>query len=378
MPRQAGADEESETKLVMESTMESGSTAPPPTDKPKALSETIVCGVPVKMLVLVLLTVQNAGAVLLMRYTRSIPGETEFVTQTAVMMQEFLKGMTCVFILLNTEGTLSSAWAQPVEALKTAVPALLYLGQNNLQYVAVGLLDAATYTVAYQTKTIWSGIFSVFLLGRTLLPHKWVGLVMLSGGIAAVQVAGIQKSAATDPEAAEIAESAEGGMTAEQVQRAWGFAVILLAAALSSMAGVYFEKILKGVKVSLWTRNLQLAAYSVITSFIPLLVTGEWAIIQEKGFFHGYTNMTWVCIIMNAGGGLLVGTVIKYADAVTKDVAIGASIVFSSLASTQLFGFEISALFMVGVSVVVYSVFLYGGRTYCCGLLAPPPSGPSK
>lgn len=375
MPRQAGTDEESETKLVLE-TAKMEAQQLPPVDKPKALSETIVCGVPVKMLVLVLLTVQNAGAVLLMRYTRSIPGETEFVTQTAVMMQELLKGMACVFILLNTEGTLSSAWAQPVEALKTAVPALLYLGQNNLQYVAVGLLDAATYTVAYQTKTIWSGIFSIFLLGRTLLPHKWVGLIMLSGGIAAVQVAGIQTSAAKD---AKEVEGMEGeGMTAEQAQRAWGFAVILLAAALSSMAGVYFEKILKGVKVSLWTRNLQLAAYSVITSFVPLLVSGEWYIIQEKGFFHGYTNMTWVCIIMNAGGGLLVGTVIKYADAVTKDVAIGASIVFSSIASTQLFGFEISALFMMGVSVVVYSVFLYGGRTYCFGLLAPPPAGPSK
>ena len=65
------------------------------------------------------------------------------------------------------------------------------------------------------------------------------------------------------------------------------------------------------------------------------------------------------------------------ADAVTKDVAIGASIVFSSVASTQLFGFEISTLFVMGVSVVVYSVFLYGGRTYCFGLLAPAPVGPS-
>jgi len=218
MPRQAGVDEESEMKVVNE-TAKMEAQELPPVDKPKALSETIVCGVPVKMLVLVLLTVQNAGAVLLMRYTRSIPGETEFVTQTAVMMQEFLKGMACVFILLNTEGTLSSAWAQPVEALKTAVPALLYLGQNNLQYVAVGLLDAATYTVAYQTKTIWSGIFSIFLLGRTLLPHKWVGLIMLSGGIAAVQVAGIQTSAAKD---AKELEGMEGeGMSAEQAQRAW-------------------------------------------------------------------------------------------------------------------------------------------------------------
>lgn len=119
---------------------------------PKALR---VFGIPVKHLVLVLLTIQNAGAVLLMRYTRSIPGETEFITQTAVIMQETLKGLACVIILMMTEGTLGSAWAQPVEALKTSVPAILYLGQNNLQYVAVGMLDAATYTVTYQSKTIW-------------------------------------------------------------------------------------------------------------------------------------------------------------------------------------------------------------------------------
>jgi len=105
-------------------------------------------GVPLRHVVLVLLTVQNAGAVLLMRYTRSIPGETEFITQTAVIMQETLKGLACVLILFSSEGTVKSAWAQPAEALKTAVPALLYLGQNNLQYVAVGLLDAATYTVS--------------------------------------------------------------------------------------------------------------------------------------------------------------------------------------------------------------------------------------
>jgi UDP-sugar transporter A1/2/3 len=73
---------------------------------------------------------------------------------------------------------------------------------------------------------------------------------------------------------------------------------------------------------------------------------------------------------MNAGGGLLVGTVIKYADAVTKDVAIGASIVLSSVTSVQLFGFELDSAFVAGVCLVIYSVFLYGGRATCCGLLA--------
>lgn len=58
--------------------------------------------------------------------------------------QELLKGIACVIILMTTEGTISSAYAVPSEALKTAIPALLYLCQNNLQYLGVTLLDAAT------------------------------------------------------------------------------------------------------------------------------------------------------------------------------------------------------------------------------------------
>ena len=126
---------------------------------------------------------------------------------------------------------------------------------------------------------------------------------------------------------------------------------------------------LKGVRVSLWTRNLQLAFYSVLTATVPLYASGNLAVVQERGFFYGYTPMTWACIVMNAGGGLLVGTVIKYADAVTKDVAIGASIVLSSMSSVYLFDFQISFAFCVGCSMVIYSVFLYGERATCCGLL---------
>jgi UDP-sugar transporter A1/2/3 len=181
-------------------------------------------------------------------------------------MQEAMKGLVCVLLLLQSEGTVKSVWAQPAEALKTAVPALLYLGQNNLQYVAVGLLDAATYTVAYQTKTIWSGIFSVFLIGRALTVSKWVGLAMLSLGVGVVQLSGVSKAKAAD---------AADGDDAEVSRRATGFAVILAAAALSSMAGVYFEKILKGSRASLWTRNLQLACYSVLTALLPLYMSGQ-------------------------------------------------------------------------------------------------------
>jgi len=319
-------------------------------------------GVPLKHFVLVLLTLQNAGAVLLMRYTRSIPGEAEFVTQTAVIMQEVLKGLMCVAILLKTEGTVGSAWAVPTEALKTAIPAILYLGQNNLQYIAVGLLDAATYTVTYQTKTIWSGIFSYYLLQRAMKLQKWCGLGLLSLGVALVQFSSL------GDKTAQVNDDKDEGRAA---QRFTGFMILLLAAALSSMAGVYFEKILKGVKVSLWTRNLQLAVFSCIAAVAPLFFSADSGTIQLRGFFYGYTSMTWVCICMNAGGGLLVGAVINYADAVTKDFAIGSSIVLSSLASTQLFGFEITPLFFMGGTLVIYAVFLYAERATCGGYFKP-------
>ena len=140
------------------------------------------------------------------------------------------------------------------------------------------------------------------------------------------------------------------------------------------MAGVYFEKILKGAKVGLWTRNLQLAFYSVLVGYGKLASSpqGEALRAGRTSFFYGYTRMTWCCVAMNAFGGLLVGTVIKYADAVMKDVALGSSIVCSSLASTVLFDFELNAAFAAGIAAVIYSVFLYGQRAHCCGALTPP------
>ena len=51
-----------------------------------------------------------------------------------MIMQEVIKGEPA-FDALKGEGTLSSAWAKP--GAETSIAGLLYLVQNNLQYVAV-------------------------------------------------------------------------------------------------------------------------------------------------------------------------------------------------------------------------------------------------
>lgn len=291
-----------------------------------------------------------------------MPGQGQFSPETAVIMQECLKGLACILLLLREQGTIKSAFEKPGEALKTSVPALLYLVQNNLQYVAVTYLDAATYTVSYQTKILWSGILSVVLLNRKLSMHKWLGLCLLAAGVACVQISRMESSRAAD------FSSRTTGMTA-----------VISAAMVSALAGVYFEKILKGAKVGLWTRNLQLATYSVVVGYVKLASSEQGAEMRagRLAFFYGYTKMTWTCVAVNAFGGLLVGMVIRYADAVMKDVALGCSIVLSSIISTFLFNFHINYTFAIGVAAVIYSVFLYGERATCFGAVPIIPS-PAK
>ncbi|KAJ9463988.1 UDP-galactose/UDP-N-acetylglucosamine transporter srf-3 [Diplonema papillatum] len=308
-------------------------------------------GIEIRFLVLPLLAVQNAGAVLLMRATRSIPGQNLFVSQTAVIMQELAKGLACILILLATEGGVGSAWAQPTEALKTGVPAFLYLIQNNFQYIAAGLLDVVTYTITGQTKILWTGILTVTLLQRPLQCNKWTGLLILCIGVCLVN----------------LGTSANSEKQAERVspeQRMVGTVVLLVAACCSSLAGVYFEKILKGVQISLWARNLQLAFYSVVIGCGVLYTTKkDFEKVLTLGFFHGYTPLTWCAVMMNAFGGLLVGTVIKYADAVLKDVSIGASICLSAIGSIFLFEYELSVMVIIGAAFVSYAIFVYSGNT---------------
>jgi len=308
----------------------------------------VVFGVPVGYLVLCLLVLQNAGAVLLMRAVRALPGETDFITQTAVIMQELLKALACMCLMLRNDGTLAAAWENRMECLKTALPALLYLVQNNLQYVAMTYLDAPTYAVTYQTKLLWVAVCSWVFLGKTLERHQWAALVALMLGVCSVQLSS--------------QSSSSGPQDTPPALKVFGMVILLVAALCSSLAAVSFEKLLKGVKVGLWTRNLQLAVFSILCSIIPLVVSNDGERIRRDGFFHGYSWLTWSCIAMNAFGGLLVGAVINYCDAILKDIAIGASIVVSAIGSMYLFEFQPQSGFTMGVALVSYAVPLYAGR----------------
>lgn len=93
-----------------------------------------------------------------MRYSRTHkqPGEQMYIASTAVVFAEIFKVLACLAIIFRGSSYRWSVFAnqlreeilaKPWETLKLAIPSGLYTIQNNLLYVALSNLDAATYQV---------------------------------------------------------------------------------------------------------------------------------------------------------------------------------------------------------------------------------------
>lgn len=302
-----------------------------------------------KYVSLCILVVQNALMVLSTRYSRTIPGDM-YITTTAVVVAEVMKLLTCLVILGFEHGLSlgSFLWQQMVvqytECLKLAVPALLYTAQNNLLYVAIGNLNAATFQVTYQLKILTTAIFSVFLLNKSLNRLQWFALLMLFCGVSIVQV---EQQSENSTNSQHIAQNQLYGLTA-----------VVVACLSSGFAGVYFEKILKGTKASVWLRNVQLGLFGTILGLIGMQMK-DGSQVAEKGFFFGYTNVVWFVISQQAFGGLLVAVVVKYADNILKGFATSLAIILSCIVSVFLFAFHITLKFAGGAGLVILAVYLY-------------------
>jgi UDP-sugar transporter A1/2/3 len=100
-------------------------------------------------------------------------------------------------------------------------------------------------------------------------------------------------------------------------ERMIGLLAVAAACISSGFAGVWFEKILKESHTSLWIRNIQLSVFGAAFAWIMMRYY-DGAIIDQRGFFAGYSLLTWIITANQAFGGLVVAVVVKYADNIIK------------------------------------------------------------
>lgn len=345
----------------------------------------------IKYVALVLLVGQMVGLVLLMRYSRTVPRPPDvplYLASTAVFVMEFMKLFICLFVILIQSGSLGRFIFEmnvhiiqsPIEIAKLCVPSLLYTIQNNLLYLALSNLDAATYQVCYQLKILTTAIFSAILLNRKFSSLKWLSLVILTIGVAIVELSGSgDQHTSTDTMndnkngtttdlllnhtarmmmSEELQQHQQTVADVEKKNHMIGIIAVICAACTSGFSGVYFEKILKGSSTSLWIRNVQMGLPSIIIAYITVYWKDSIE-IHKYGFLGGYTNIVWTVVIVQAVGGLIVATVVKYADNVLKVFATSFSIVISCIISSFMFHFRPNTTFIIGASLVVVATALY-------------------
>ena len=380
---------------------------------------------------LLTLALQNACLTIIMHFSRAFtPVDKTYSAASAVLLNEMLKGSISVAIALSRIDQLSSATgniepittlprmskrttplARAKEALKhvsnfdiqimnrrlqvlfkevfspdcwkLSIPAILYVVQNNLQFVAASNLDPATFQVTYQMKILTTAAFSVVLLRKRISKTKWVALFFLAIGVGIVQMQTGRPARTVSTEsvgtpstgAVPLDVHANVTQTVDQVvlsaiatkeivthemNRLKGFLAVSLACITSGLAGVYFEMVLKGSKADLWVRNIQLSLFSIIPALMPIAFDSRpgagwfsFSIFRYFGFW------AWATVSIQVAGGLITAVVIKYSDNILKGFATSLSIIISFLASVVLFGDQITLSFMIGATTVLAATAMY-------------------
>lgn len=229
----------------------------------------------------------------------------------------------------------------PRDTFKMCVPSIIYAIQNNLAFVALSNLDAATYQVSYQMKVITTAMFMVLMLSKSLSRVQWFAIILLFLGVAMVQV-----------------ESASGSQVKDHYNYPVGLLCIVISCLCSGFAGVYFEKVLKGTNTSLWIRNVQMYTFGIISSLIAVFST-DGQVVLEKGFLHGYDSLVWLVVAMASIGGLYTSVVVKYTDNIIKGFSTAISIILAAFGSFVIFHKTFGVLFVFGTGLVVSAVYLY-------------------
>ena len=324
---------------------------------------------------LLLLVVQHSTLVLTIPFTRAAPKTHRYDPRVAVLMVELIKFVVCAVVVVCRRKLRPMMGGDVFrsDAYRMSVPALCYVVQHNLLYVALTNLPAVTSMVLVQTKLLWAALFSVLLLGRRFAALDWCAFVALIVGVVLVQF----PSAADSPTGAPDGDDAvEAGLTladfsvpAEPLPVV-GVLAACAAAALSGFAGVFLEHMFTQPRRSLFVGNIQLCLYSIP---LQLLAVGRALYVETPlhlmsrhevaaHLFAGFHASVWAVVALQAAGGLIVGMVLKFAGNLPKFFAAATALVLTSLLSVAAFGLNVDGSFWLGVLAVAAATALYEGR----------------
>lgn len=275
---------------------------------------------------------------------------TDINRSTVILVQELMKFGLAAFMLRTTStnsqlSDLYQKWSMTQWLQVAMVPAGLYAVQNVAALTAYQHLDALTFNVLNQTKTLSAALCCYVVMGRQQSLLQVVALLLLL--VSALVMEGVVPlpvvlGGSNDSTSANDTTQSSSNWDTNHVT--YGVAPILLASFISGLAGALSQKNLQsaGGGRNPYQFSMELCAGSSAMLVLKLLASsmggggsGETAssttTTSSMGMWEGWTLMTLIPIFTNSAGGIVVGLVTKYAGSVRKGFALIFGILLSGL-----------------------------------------------
>jgi len=316
--------------------------------KSHALSSSTTLSVGVYM---VLLSLQFAfQPILTRRYTPSV-----ICRSSVILMQELLKFLLAFFMLLVSGSSRSavSGWNVSTWTKVAFIPAALYSVQNIFALQAYQTLDTLTFNVLNQTKTLSAALCCYLVMDRKQSYVQIISLfILLLSALIMEKIIPLDFFSQVHPLELPELES-----------RHWthGVAPILLASFISGLSGALSQKNLQaqGGGRNSYLFSMELCAASVIIILCSLLMSPDGKTIARDGFWNGWTSTTWIPILTNSVGGIVVGLVTKYAGSVRKGFALIFGMFLSGIVQTLITDEGVSIEQKVGGFLAALSLWMH-------------------
>ncbi|XP_068641162.1 UDP-N-acetylglucosamine transporter ROCK1-like [Aristolochia californica] len=270
----------------------------------------------------------------------------EVIVTSLVISCEVAK-VICALFLLAKEGRLRKLlkeWTLVGSLTASGLPAAIYALQNSLLQISYKYFDSLTFSMLNQTKLFFTALFSYIILGQKQS-------VQQIGALALLIIAAILLSTGEG--------RGSSGSNTDQVLF-YGIVPVLVASILSGLASSLCQW--ASLSVKKYTSYMMTVEMSVVGSICLLTSTykspdGE--AIRRYGFFHGWTLLTWIPVISNAVGGILVGLVTAHAGGVRKGFVIVSALLFDGKPPSV---YSLLALPPVVGSITIYQKYPYRGK----------------
>lgn len=297
-------------------------------------------------------------------------------------------------------------WSVKTWIALAGLPAFLYTIQNVAALMAYQNLEALTFNVLNQTKILSAALSCYFVMGKRqskmqvvslcililstlvieqiLHPRALASLMSFGGGSAAFGLGNAVKGLAGSFASLRSVASGAG------MRVTHGIVPILVASLISGMAGALTQKNLQGSQggasffgkkrsangkapASRPPRNaylfsMEMNVASVIMLLVSLVLSSHGrAILRSRTFFSNWTPETFIPVITNSIGGILVGLVTKHAGSVRKGFALIFGLLLSGI--LQAGGVGIRTHQVVGGLLAATSLWMHTVHPY-----KPPPA----